>query len=283
MLYAITHRSMSTILTGYVHIVSCIQMEETNLMEWIAAQLVRFGISFVIWYAGGLLVSKKGVKANYTRKINHFSLMFIPFFMDMIHTSSGASNGSEDNFLLSVMGLLSGLLFMALFIKPIRERVGVINTAFLSVDRPEDRPFTLTWLTTQTAASFLVAIPLTAYLMSINKMELIFIIILINGFGDGLAEPIGIRFGKHKYETRALFTKRKYTRSLEGSACVFIAGLLAVILFSSSFSTGQFILALLAIPILMTLAEAFSPHSWDNAFLFLVGEILLFLILELVV
>jgi phytol kinase len=119
--------------------------------------------------------------------------------------------------------------------------------------------------------------------MSINKMELIFIIILINGFGDGLAEPIGIRFGKHKYETRALFTKRKYTRSLEGSACVFIAGLLAVILFSSSFSTGQFILALLAIPILMTLAEAFSPHSWDNAFLFLVGEILLFVILETVI
>jgi phytol kinase len=119
--------------------------------------------------------------------------------------------------------------------------------------------------------------------MSINKMELIFIIILINGFGDGLAEPIGIRFGKHKYKTHALLTKKKYTRSIEGSACVFITGLLAVILFSSSFSTGQFIVAIIAIPILMTLAEAFSPHSWDNAFLFLVGEILLFLILELVV
>ena len=274
---------MSTILTGYVHITSYIQMEATNLMEWIMAQLLRFGISFAIWYAGGLLVSKKGVKVNYTRKINHFSLMFIPFFMDTIHISSESSNGSENNFLLSTLGLLSGLLFMAIFVKPIRERVNVINTAFLSVDRPEDRPFTLTWLTTQTAASFLVAIPLTGYLMSINKMELIFIIILINGFGDGLAEPIGIRFGKHKYETRALFTDRKYTRSIEGSACVFITGLLAVILFSSSFSTGQFILALLAIPILMTLAEAFSPHSWDNAFLLLVGEILLFLILELVV
>lgn len=259
------------------------QMEAANLMEWIAGQLMKFGVSFVIWYAGGLLVSNKGVKVNYTRKINHFSLIFIPFFMDMIHTSSESSTGSEPDFLLSAIGLLSGLLYMLIFIKPIRERVGVINTAFLSVDRPEDRPFTLTWLTTQTAASFLVAIPLTGYLMSINRMELIFIIILINGFGDGLAEPIGIRFGKHKYETRALFTDRKYTRSLEGSACVFITGLLAVILLSSSFSTNQFIVALLAIPILMTLAEAFSPHSWDNAFLFLVGEILLFLILEVVI
>jgi len=77
--------------------------------------------------------------------------------------------------------------------------------------------------------------------------------------------------------------QEKYTRSLEGSACVFIIGLLAVILFKSSFNTNQFIVIILAIPIQMTLAKAFSPHSSDNAFLFLVGGILLFLVLELVI
>ena len=110
-------------------------------------------------------------------------------------------------------------------------------------------------------------------------MELVFIVMFINGFGDSLAEPVGIRFGKHKYETYALFTKKKYVRSLEGSACVLIVSIIVVMLFQSSFSQTQFIVALLILPIAMTLAEAFAPHSWDNPFLTAVGQIILFLIL----
>ena len=234
----------------------------------------------------GLLVVKKGVKTNYTRKINHFSLLFFPFFFNIIappKPSDGPSNGAGNDFFLSTLSILSGLFYFVIFIKPIRERVSVINTAFLSLDRPEDRPYTLLWISTQTAGGYFVAIPLTAYLMMINKMELILIVIIINGIGDGLAEPIGVRFGKHKYETYALFTKKKYVRSIEGSACVFFTALLITIFFCFSFSPIQFIVALITIPILMTLAEAFSPHSWDNVFLFMVGSILLFLILQFVI
>lgn len=245
--------------------------------------IIKFGIYFIIWYIGGLLVLKKGVKTNYTRKINHFSLLFIPFLLDMIFASNRSSNGNGNNLFISTIGLLSGLSFFIIYIKPFRERVSVINTAFLSVDRPEDRPYTLLWITTQTAANFFVTIPLSAYLMMINRMELIFIVILINGIGDGLAEPIGVRFGNHKYKTYALFTKNKYERSVEGSACIFITALITIILFSFFFSPNQFIVALITIPILMTLAEAFAPHSWDNPFLFIVGEILLFLILQFVI
>jgi len=245
--------------------------------------IIKFGIYFVIWYLGGLLVLKKGVKTNYTRKINHFSLLFIPFLLDVIRIPSEQSNGSGNDLIMSTIALLSGLSFFLLFIKPIRKRVNVFNIAFLSVDRPEDRPYTLLWITTQTAANFFVTIPLSAYLMMINRMELIFIVMIINGIGDGLAEPVGIRFGKHKYKTYALFTKKKYERSIEGSACVFITAIIIIIAFSSSFSPNQFIIALITIPILMTLAEAFAPHSWDNPFLFLVSEILLFLILQFVI
>ena len=245
-------------------------------------QTIKFSIYFIVWYIGGLLVLNKGVKTNYTRKINHFSILFLPFFLDMI-IPYRSPNGSGNDFFLTTIGLLFGLLYFLMFIKPIRERVNTINTAFLSIDRPEDRPYTLVWITTQTAACFLVSIPLFGYLMMINRMELIFIIIIINGIGDGLAEPIGVRFGKHKYRTYALFTKKKYERSIEGSSCVFITSLLTIILFSFSFSPNQFIVALITIPILMTLAEAFSPHTWDNAFLFIVGGILLFLILQIII
>jgi len=75
-------------------------------------------------------------------------------------------------------------------------------------------------------------------------------------------------------------TKKKYVRSIEGSACVFIVSLLVILLFSASFSTMQFIVALVSFPLIMTLAEAKAPHTWDNPFLFAIGGILLFLIFQ---
>jgi dolichol kinase len=108
--------------------------------------------------------------------------------------------------------------------------------------------------------------------------NLIFIPILINGIGDGLAEPVGIRFGRLKYKTYALFSKRKYVRTIEGSACVFITSIIVIFLFKSYFSPAEFICALIVIPIAMTLAEAFAPHTWDTPFLFFVGYMSLYII-----
>ena len=240
---------------------------------------IKIGIYFIIMYLSGLLVLKKGVNVNYTRKINHFSLLAVPFLLCIILPCRPSSGGTND-YVIQIIGLLSGLLFFVLFLKPIRKRVGIFNTAFSSIDRPEDRPYTLIWITTQTAANFIVAIPIAMYLNMINMPELIFIIILVNGIGDGLAEPVGVRFGKHKYQTYALLTKRKYERSIEGSACIFITSFAIIILFGPMLIPYQFVIALITFPIMMTLAEAKAPHSWDNPFLFAVGSILLFLILH---
>jgi phytol kinase len=101
--------------------------------------------------------------------------------------------------------------------------------------------------------------------------NLIFIPVLVQGIGDGLAEPVGVRFGKHKYLTKGFLTNRLYTRSIEGSACIFIVGIFAIIIFKSSFDTLQFIAALLTVPIFMTVAEAISPHTWDTPLMYLSG------------
>ena len=253
------------------------------LIPFIINFLVKTGIYFLIMYLSGMLVLRKGVKVNYTRKINHFSLLAVPFLLGIIlRQSPPPPGGATGNYTMQVIGLLSGLLFFVLFIKPIRERVAIFNTAFLGIDRPEDRPYTLRWMVSQTAANFIAVIPIAIYLGMINKPEGIFILILINGIGDGLAEPVGVRFGKHKYRTSALFTNRKYVRSIEGSACVFITSMVVVSLFSSLFSTTQFIIALITFPIVMTLTEAKAPHTWDNPILFSVGSVLLFLILHFV-
>jgi len=47
--------------------------------------------------------------------------------------------------------------------------------------------------------------------------------------------------------------------------------MVVVVVFQSSFTQLQFITALLVIPILMTLVEAFSPHTWDTPTLFFAG------------
>jgi dolichol kinase len=130
----------------------------------------------------------------------------------------------------------------------------------------------LLWLTTQIIAGYAVLIPMSLVFARYAIKELIFTPIVIHGLGDGLAEPIGMRFGRHKYTTRTfLSTKHTHTRSYEGSACVLVVGILAVLFFHDSFTSAELLAALLATPILTTLAEAWSPHTWDTPYMFLVS------------
>jgi phytol kinase len=232
-------------------------------MFWFA-ELLKLAILGGVAYACGLLVLHQGVKVNYTRKVNFFALYLVPMLVDRLFPTVNSPEAA------SVRAVFF-MLLMAFFLKPVRERLTLAATMFLSYDRPEDRPHTMFWLTTQLLAGYAVLIPMQILFRKLGFAELIFIPILVHGLGDGLAEPVGVRFGKHKYSCRSLFNKRRYTRSLEGSSCVFIAGLMAVTAFHASFTPAQFIAALLIVPIGMTLAEAFSPHTWDTPYMFLVG------------
>ena len=236
------------------------------------------GIKVVVFFATSFALGKwmvrRGVKVNYTRKIFHFVFFFFPVFL-------AATLPFETSKFLT---LVSGCILLAcvgLMVQPIREKSNFLSTAFLSIDRPEDRPYTLLWVSTQFIATYLVLVVMVAWLERYDKSILIFITFLIAGIGDGLAEPVGVRFGKHAYKTHALFTRKKFTRTVEGSLCVFFSGILAIVLMTEYLTTPQLILALLIIPIAMTLAEALSPHTWDAPFLYLVGGTTTVLVLEL--
>lgn len=90
---------------------------------------------------------------------------------------------------------------------------------------------------------------------------------LVAGLGDAIAEPVGTRFGRHQYRAPALRGVRA-VRSLEGSSAVFIVSALALIgclAFSPQFAlTVRSLLIVLLIAAVSTLAEAVSPHGWDN-------------------
>lgn len=230
---------------------------------------------FFVHYVCGLLVIHQNIKVNYTRKINHFAFFFLPTVLSLVieYSYSAAT---------FFMDMVCAFIFLAFFIAPLRNRVSVLGVMFCSFDRPEDRPLTLTWLYTQFIASYLVLIPLLAYFESHQMLPLIMIIIIANGIGDGLAEPVGIKFGKRKYTTYALFTKQKYVRSYIGSGCVWITTFIAILAFHPYFNSAQFVAALITVPALITLAEAFSPHTWDSPLIYAVGGVSLIGILHFV-
>jgi len=229
---------------------------------------------FCITFALGKWLVQKGVKVNYTRKIFHFVFFFFPLFTATLFPYEFSIK----------LTMLSGCVLLAcllLMYQPIRHRSNFLTTAFSSIDRPEDRPFTLIWVSTQLLATYLVLTLMLIWLTRYDKAVLISITWFIAGVGDGLAEPIGVRFGKRSYKVHALFTDRKYTRTIEGSLCVLISGIIAVLLHNELLNQYELILSLLIIPIAMTLAEALSPHTWDGPFLYLVGGVSTVLVLEI--
>jgi len=246
-------------------------MEAILAPSFIFEQSLNLLALCLIQFGNGWLVTYKNVKVNYTRKINHFLLFFIPIFLNRGYAY-------DEEYWLYALGAALAVFKFVFYTRPFRERIPFIDMMFRSFDRPEDRPYTLLWITTQTAAGHLVLIPMGIFFASQGLISLVLIPILIYGIGDGLAEPVGVRFGRYKYRVRALFTKRTYYRTLEGSACVFITSLAVIAAWYGNFSLPQFVTALAAIPLLMTLAEAFSPHTWDSPAMFLTGFVTLYLV-----
>ena len=101
--------------------------------------------------------------------------------------------------------------------------------------------------------------------------------VLTVAIGDGLAEPVGTYLGKKKYVVPLWNLKNRYVRSYAGSACVYFFALLFLILYRGEFENPQeFWLAVVLFPPVMTLSEAFAPHSMDTPIMMLIGFSLLF-------
>ena len=111
-------------------------------------------------------------------------------------------------------------------------------------------------------------------------LHLLLIPIFASGIADALAENVWKKWGRHTYVTYSIIKKRSYTRSLEGSAMVFLTTLLTgiIVLAIHSFSVPYFFWkAILLLPITLTIAEAKSPHTWDNPIMYDTGYLTILL------
>lgn len=243
-----------------------------QLPSWSLLELARLAFIFATQYAMSYMVRAGRLRVNYSRKVAHFSHILSTLLINRTFLDY-----SIQYFVVS--GTLS-LFQILLFSEPIRSRVALLDFFFLSYDRPEDRPHTVRLAFTQLLAmnSVLVGMALL-YRYSGLPLDLLAIPMFVTAFGDGLAEPVGVRFGRNKYEVTVLFTDRVYTRSFEGSAMVTLSTIVAFVVFRYLFSGGQFMLLIMVMPFLMTVTEAWAPHTWDNPFLYLMAGSVIYVVM----
>ncbi len=214
-------------------------------------------------YFAGWLKRSKGWKTNYTRKVTHISnftfLMILTFF-----------GGYTASFIFGILMIAYGIIIIV---------IGDGNIFYEAVAREQDAPY----------RAFYLIIPSVATIIAVLLNRTIFgdyanVGYLVAGWGDAVGEPIGVRFGKHRYKVPTL-TGIPCTRSIEGSLAVFTMGSVA-----ATFS----LYALLGISPLLaigagiaagfgaTLVEAVSLHGIDNFTIQVAAVALAYFIIEVV-
>lgn len=98
--------------------------------------------------------------------------------------------------------------------------------------------------------------------------------ILVVAIGDGLAEPIGLRFGASTtYSVRDLIFQKTNTKSLVGNAVIALSAfVVVVIMLYGQLPVWQIVLVGLGFALLMSVLEAVSPRGTDNFLLTITGS-----------
>ena len=104
---------------------------------------------------------------------------------------------------------------------------------------------------------------------------------LVGGIGDAAGEPVGTKWGRHKYE---LSWFKAGTKSIEGSIGVLLASLFVLVAGTAVKHLLHFewhyLTALVGIALICSVIEAASPRGWDNTPMQVVPAFLAFLLLR---
>lgn len=261
-------------IIGYTYNIDEIKLEDNT--TWYL-EFCKLLISGVLFLHGLFRHVFKNIEVQYTRKTFHvITQLLLPLLAYKTYRDRQSRTNDNNIVYYSLYQSLWSSLFinagLLIMIKPIRKINNILGyfsrISFLSIDRIEDRPYTLLWLMSQISAVSFIECPMTIWFIHKNMFHLFWIPIFASGLGDGLAEIIGKKWGKHKYEIISLFSNKVYTRSIEGSLCVYFFTFIGIIIGYNYYNFYQLVYSLLVIPISTTITEAIAPHTWDNHFIF---------------
>ena len=216
-----------------------------KLMSWLFPVSVIW--SFLALFIAGFCKQNLQWKTGYTRKVFHFFIFISAFFYQKYQGLPG----------VFILGWSVTIVLIYACLK------GTGDLLYEALAREKDAPHRTKYIVYSYLATFFGGV-----LSNLLFGKMAIFGYAITGFADAIAEPIGTRFGKHQYRVFS-FDKNKISyRSLEGSAAVFVAAFIAVLLityFNTNFVV--FIPTLLFVSLLCTLVEAFSPSGFDNMLL----------------
>lgn len=217
----------------------------------IAAPLFALYAIAAAWLAGWLR-DARGVRTPYTRKIFHFTIFTTAALLQIF---AG----------LGMLMLFSGVVCAVVIAATL---IGDGFPFYEALARPTDAPhrtrFILIPMATTAAGGLLANVLFGSLFAPVGYM--------VCGWGDAVGEPVGTRWGKHRYRVPSLFGLAA-TRSLEGSAAVALAGSLAACaaLLVAGFPPGVALGVAAACGVLGALVEAISHHGLDNLTIQLAG------------
>jgi phytol kinase len=192
----------------------------------------------------GWLRNRRNIPAPYTRKIFHFFIISAAGVVQIVWGLPG----------VVIFGGVTAL--MVLFAVSRGDGFGFYEAMARPSDAPHRSLFILIPLAT-TALGGVLANVFFAPFAPVGYM--------VTGWGDAVGEPVGTRWGRHRYKVPSL-AGVPATRSLEGSGAVFCVGTAAasVALLGMGF-TGLVVLGTaLACGAAGMIVEAFSSHGLDN-------------------
>jgi phytol kinase len=228
------------------------------LPDWIAwlapflpsRRIIAAGVPLAVVYAAGAaalvgwLRARAEVRAPYTRKVFHFLIISAAGVVQLLWGLPGVVVFGSVTTLLVLYALHRGEGF------PFYEALA----------RPSDAPH----------RTLFIVVPLLTTVLGGVLANLLFpafapVGYLVTGWGDAVGEPVGTRWGRHRYRVPSL-AGVQVTRSLEGSSAVLVVGTAAaaVALLGTGLGAGIALAVGLACGVAGAAVEAISSHGIDN-------------------
>jgi phytol kinase len=210
----------------------------------IITPITIFSVFGFLFLAGKLKLSYK-IKTNYTRKLFHI----------LVFSLAGVIGFLFDFRAVMLYGGVTGLIIIFVIY------LGDGNLFYEGIGREQDKPH----------RSFYIGVPFitTAIAGLLNNylfIEFALVGYLVAGWGDAIGEPVGVRFGKHRYKVPSL-RRVACTRSVEGSAAIMVmsmVGTLVAVILIGGVPLWLAVVAAILTGGVTALIEAFSPHGIDN-------------------
>lgn len=187
---------------------------------------------------------RRGVAVAYTRKVFHFG----------IFTGAGLVHAWGGLPATNAYGAVVAALVLAAVVR------GDGDSFYEALARDRDRP----------RRSLFIVVPLVTTAVGGLASALVagpwaVVGYLVAGWGDAVGEPVGARWGRHRYRVPSLAGVAAH-RTWEGSAAVLVvsAGAAAVAMAGLGVATGALVAPALLVGAVAALVEGVSSHGTDN-------------------